>query len=109
MAKLLNITFRNSNGTSEAAQKAAWERAHQIAEWPGLLWKIWIADSAQAIYGGIYCFADEASAIAYINGPIAESIRAIPGVSDFEAQLFEINEPLTAVTRGPVPPASSQS
>jgi hypothetical protein len=102
MAKLVQITFRNPNGASEAAQKAAWERAHQIAEWPGLQWKIWIAEPSQLLYGGIYLFEDENSAIAYLKSPIVDSIQALPGVSDFAAHLFDINSPLTAVTRGPL-------
>jgi len=103
MPKILQITFRNAHGSSEAAQKAAQQRAQQIAEWPGLLWKIWIADPAQSLYGGIYCFADEASATAYLNGPVVDSMQAVPGVSDFQAQLFDINPALTAIDRGPVP------
>lgn len=109
MNKLLQITFRNPNGRSEAAQQAAWERAQQIAEVPGLIWKIWIADPAESIYGGLYLFADEASAIAYLQGPIAANIRAIAGVTDFNSQLFDINPFLTAVTRGPLLPCQSFS
>lgn len=103
MAKILQITFRNPNGSSEVARQAAQQRAQQIAEWPGLLWKIWIADPPQALYGGIYCFEDAASATAYLNSPIADNMRSVPGVTDFQAQLFEINGPFTALNRGPVP------
>jgi hypothetical protein len=102
MSQILQITFRNPNGRSEAAQKAAWERAHQIAAWPGLVWKVWIAQPAAAIYGGVYLFEDESSAQAYLNGPVVASMRSLPGVTDFSAQLFEVNEPLSAITRGPV-------
>jgi hypothetical protein len=102
MSKLLKITFQAPNGPSEAAQKAAWERAHQIAVWPGLIWKIWITETSQSLYGGIYLFSDEASALAYLDSPIADSIRAIPGLSKFETQLFDVNPELSAVTRGPV-------
>ena len=103
MAKILHITFRNPNGGSEVAQQAAQQRAQQIAAWPGILWKIWIADPSQSLYGGIYCFEDEASATAYLNGPVVEGMQAVPGVSDFQAQLFDINNALTAIDRGPVP------
>ncbi|WP_052288621.1 YdhR family protein [Leptolyngbya iicbica] len=102
MSKILQITFRNPNGGSEAAQKAAWERAHQIAAWPGLLWKVWIAQPSEAVYGGLYLFVDEASAQAYLQGPVVAGMRSLPGMSDFSAQLFEVNEPLSAITRGPV-------
>lgn len=107
MTKILQITFRNPQGRSEAAQQAAQQRAQQIAEWPGLLWKIWIADPPQSLYGGIYCFADEASATAYLHSPIVDRMQTVPGVSDFQAQLFDVNSKLTAIDRGPVPlPAS---
>jgi len=109
MTQLLQITFRNANGTSEAAQKAAWERAHQIAAWPGLIWKIWIADPVQARYGGIYLFADEASATAYLNGPVVESMKALPGATEFAAHRFEINKELTAITRGPLPLSQAET
>ncbi len=102
MPKILYITFRNSQGTSAAAQQAAWERAHQIAVWPGLIWKIWIADAAQSLYGGVYLFEDEASATAYINGAIADAIRSLPGVAEFQTQLLDVNPSLTAITRGPL-------
>jgi hypothetical protein len=105
MAQLLYLTFRNPNATSPTAQKAAWDRAHAIAQFPGLVWKIWIADPTQALYGGIYLFTDAASASAYLQSPIVEGIRALPGATDFTAQPFDINEPLTAITRGPLPPA----
>ncbi|MEB3269151.1 MAG: YdhR family protein [Leptolyngbya sp.] len=104
MAKLLHLTFHHPNATSAAAQAAAWERAHAIAQWPGLVWKLWIADPDQTRYGGVYLFADEASAHGYLNGPIVAGIRDLPGVSDFTAQLFDINAPLSALTRGPLPP-----
>lgn len=103
MSKLLQITFCNPDGSSEAAQKAAWERAQQIADCPGLIWKIWMTDPLRSLYGGLYLFEDEASTNAYLEGPIVEGIQAIPGVSNFEAHLFEVNSPLTTVTRGPVP------
>jgi len=109
MAKLLQITFRNSNGSSEAAKQAAWERAHQIAAWPGIIWKIWIADPTQALYGGIYLFADEASVTAYLEGPVVASMKALPGSSEFVAHVFDINDALTAVTRGPLPASQSEA
>ena len=102
MSKILQITFCNANGRSEAAQKAAWERAHQIAVWPGLVWKVWIAQPQVAVYGGLYLFVDEASAQAYLQGPVVASMRSLPGMTDFSTQLFDVNESLSAVTRGPI-------
>ncbi len=102
MSKILQITFRNPNGGSEAAQKAAWERAHQIAIWPGLVWKVWTAQPADVVYGGIYLFEDENSVNDYLQGEVVAGMRSLPGVTDFAAQLFDVNHPLTAATRGPL-------
>jgi hypothetical protein len=102
MPTLLKITFLNPNGTSETSQKKAWERSQQIAVFPGLIWKIWIAEVEQSLYGGIYLFEDESSAQEYLNSSIVQSIKSIPGASNFEAQCFEVNDRLSRVTRGPI-------
>jgi len=102
MLTLLQITFHHPQAQSEAAQRAAWDRAHTIAQWPGLHWKLWIAVPEEAVYGGIYLFADGASAQAYLDGPVVANICAIPGISEVKTQLFAVNEALSAVTRGPM-------
>jgi hypothetical protein len=102
MPTVLKITFQHPNGDSNLAQQNALERAHHIADYPGLLWKIWITDASQSLYGGIYLFADAESAHAYLASPIVEGIRAIPGLSRFDAQLFDVNAPLSTITRGPI-------
>ncbi|MEM6425373.1 MAG: YdhR family protein [Cyanobacteria bacterium P01_D01_bin.128] len=71
-----------------------------MAAWPGLVWKVWIAEPSWSVFGGVYLFADEASAVAYLEGPIVEGIRAIPGVSEFKVERFEVNEKLSKITRG---------
>jgi hypothetical protein len=101
--RLVHIRFRSAQHGSEAAQKAAWERAHAIAQWPGLVWKIWTYDPAGDQVGGTYLFQDPASAEAYLNGPIVASMQAGPGNSDFQATVLAVDVPRSEVTRGPVP------
>lgn len=100
--KLVQITFRNLQGQTKAAQKSAWERAHQIADWPGLIWKIWIYNQEAQLAGGVYLFVDKSSAQAYLKGPIAASLSAAPGVADMVTNLFDVDEARTATTRGPL-------
>lgn len=47
----------------------------------GLLWKIWLMNSADKSAGGIYLFRDARSATAYINGPIVAAARKCPKCS----------------------------
>ena len=67
---------------------------------PGLVWKIWTENATEQTAGGIYLFTDEASAHAYatMHTKRLESF----GVTGIRALYFDVNEPLTATTRGPV-------
>lgn len=101
--RLIQILFRNPQKASEDAQKAAWERAHAIAEWQGLIWKIWTYDPNSDRVGGIYLFRDSKSAEAYLNGPIVASMKSIPGVSEFQTTVLAVDGDRSKVTRGPLP------
>lgn len=105
--KLLLISFDNPNATSEAGQRAAWERAHAIATQPGLIWKLWIRQPNTDRYGGLYLFENEASAEAYLDSEIVAGIRAIPGSANFAIQWFDVNTQLSAITGQPIPAPGS--
>jgi hypothetical protein len=101
--KLLYILFQHPDGASANARVRATERAHQIADWPGLLRKTWIFDSTTQEYGGIYIFRDGESMQAYLDGPIVASMKALPGLKNFQTRIFDINAELSSITRG-LPP-----
>jgi Putative mono-oxygenase ydhR len=88
---------------------AASQAAERIAGVTGLLWKIWIVNEALQEAGGIYLFANEADAHAYVQGPIISSLRQQPFCSNFSAKFFGIAEEITAITRGPLPLMSLSS
>ena len=50
--------------------------ASQIAQVPGLRWKIWLLHGAESRGGDIYLFDDEEAARAYLEGPIVAAIPA---------------------------------
>ena len=52
--------------------------------------------------GGIYLFDDKASAQAFLTGPLITGMMANPVVSNISVKLFDVTDPHTAVTRGPV-------
>jgi hypothetical protein len=74
--------------------------ARLIADTPGLRWKVWTENEATGESGGIYLFDDEASARAYLD----EHTRRLEGfgITGIRARIFDVNEPLTAITRGPL-------
>lgn len=73
--------------------------AESIAREPGLIWKIWTQAPGRA--GGIYLFADRASAEAY-HAMHAARLSA-QGIGPITAEYRSSNAMLTPITRGPVP------
>ncbi len=67
-----------------------------------MIWKIWIVNDGERTAGGIYLFEDEASVIAYLNGPIITAMKSMPVISEFEARIFDIMPEPTRITHGPV-------
>lgn len=72
-----------------------------IAQEPGLIWKIWTENAAEHTAGGIYLFIDEASALAYLHKHTArlESF----GLSNIRSKLFTANLDLSAINHFSVP------
>jgi hypothetical protein len=78
--------------------------AQNIADVPGLVWKVWLMNEAKSEAGGIYLFESRAAAENYIGGPIVAALKASPAVSDISAKLFDVLEEHSAVTRAPLTP-----
>jgi hypothetical protein len=100
MTTLLQIDFPSAGPFGAQMSQAYADLAASIATEPGLLWKIWTENATEQTAGGIYLFADETSAHAYatMHTKRLESF----GVTGIRALYFDVNEPLTATTRGPV-------
>ena len=76
------------------------EIAQSIAQEPGMIWKIWAENEEAHEAGGLYLFQDRASADAYMAMHVPR-LRA-QGFDNIRAKVFDINEPLTRITRGPI-------
>jgi len=98
--KLVQFDFAYSGPFGEDMAKAFDGLARSIPEEPGLLWKIWTENKAEREAGGIYLFADETSARAYITKHTARLKEF--GIANVNAKLFDVNGPLTEITKGPV-------
>ena len=90
--------------------KAEWdarycaETAAPFVSLPGLQWKIWLDDPSDAqLSGGIYLFADRASAQSYPYVPIVARMRANSALSDLQIRIFDVRENMSEITRAPVP------
>lgn len=98
MPTLLQIDFPSEGPFGAQMSEAYAELAASISTEPGLLWKIWTENATDQTAGGIYLFSDEASARAYAD--MHTRRLASFGVTGIRALFFDVNQALTAITRG---------
>ena len=99
MSKLVQFDFKFQGPFGDELTKAMEGLARSINEEPGFIWKIWTENSHTREAGGIYVFSDEPAARAYIEKH-TERLRGF-GITEVNVKLFDINEALTRVTKGP--------
>ena len=78
------------------------EAATIIASVEGLIWKIWVVQKEQFEMGGTYLFANRETAEAYLNHPVIQAVRSNPAVLSNQSQLWDVETPLSALTRAPL-------
>lgn len=100
MSKLLQVDFKMPGKIDPSMANKMQELAESINHEPGLIWKIWTQSSESLLGGGIYLFADESSAQQYLSMHSARLKEM--GISEIRGVVFDINEPLTAINKGPV-------
>ncbi|MGZ8687961.1 MAG: monooxygenase [Gaiellaceae bacterium] len=100
MPTLVQFDFPMQGPWGDEMAAAYRELAELIAAAPGLRWKVWTENSETREGGGIYLFDDDASAAAYVDEHTAR-LQGF-GVTDIRAKTFHVNEPLTAITHGPL-------
>jgi len=100
MRTILQVDFPYEGPFGDEMASAMAELAESIAREPGFLWKIWTENSDTREAGGIYLFEDEGSARAYLDKHTARLKEF--GVSKVNGKLFQVNESLSAIDRGPV-------
>ncbi|HEY3253609.1 MAG TPA: YdhR family protein [Polyangiaceae bacterium] len=64
----------------------------------GLEWKLWVASPAANAAGGIYLFRDEATAAAYVSGPVLAALRSNPQVRDVRVRVYAVDDDLSRRT-----------
>jgi hypothetical protein len=65
---------------------------------PGLEWKLWVASPEARSAGGIYLFRDQASATAYVSGPVIAALRRNPSVGDVHIRVYAVDDDLSRRT-----------
>lgn len=95
---VFEFPFQGPFGTEMEAALA--DLARSIVAEPGFIWKIWTENPAEQVAGGIYVFADQASAVAYIEKH-SKRLEDL-GVRNISSRMYDMNPGLTDITLGPV-------
>jgi hypothetical protein len=69
-----------------------------------MIWKIWTENQSTKEAGGLYLFSDAQSAESYITKH-SERLKGF-GINRVNVKIFDVNLPLTNITKGPFKPES---
>lgn len=100
MNKLLQVDFDFAGPFGQEMSEAMVDLAESINHEPGMIWKIWTESEKSKLGGGIYLFKDETSAKAYLDMHAARLKEM--GVPEVRGVIFDINEPLSVINKGPI-------
>jgi hypothetical protein len=103
--EILIINFSLEGMTDSEYRNLCDEVAPAFAAVPGLVSKVWLADRANGVYGGVYTFENSAALDAHMTSELGQ-VAAIPGLVDISVRRFEVLLEPTAVTRGLAPAAA---
>lgn len=99
MAVILQIDFSMpADSLGDNLTEAARGLAESINQEAGFISKIWTENTETGEAGGIYHFADKASAEAY-QAMHTQRVEAM-GATNIRSRIFAINETLTAINHG---------
>ena len=71
-----------------------------LANVPGLISKIWLADDATNTYGGFYLWKDKAAMQDFMHSDLVKAVVSRPFVKNVSSVDFEVNQGASRITRG---------
>jgi hypothetical protein len=103
--QILIVNFNLDGLSEEDFASSCEELAPAFAAVPGLASKVWLADRAEGIFGGVYAFESEKAVDDYLQSDLFAGIGATPGIVNMSVRRFGVLEGPTRVTRGFAQPA----
>lgn len=93
------ITYRLAAMTDEEYRTLCDELAPAVAELPGQLATVWLADPATGTYGAVYLFSDSAVADAFTESRLFRTVVLHPQLTDMSVRRFTVDETTTRRTQ----------
>lgn len=98
--ELLIVNFTLDGIDEEAYLDLCDQVAPAFAEVPGLVSKVWLADRAEGVYGGVYTFDGGQALDAFLASELFAGVGATPGLANISVRRFGVLDAPTSVTRG---------
>jgi Putative mono-oxygenase ydhR len=99
--KILTTKFNYSIPTEEI-KKIMPEVAPEFSEVPGCSWKIWLINEDHKTAGGVYLFESATELDQFLDSDLAASVMNNPALSNFEVNIFGIEEKASLITDAPL-------
>lgn len=99
MAVIMYVDFPHSGPFGEEMAKQMKDLANSINDEPGVVWKIWTQNESDKTAGGVYVFDNRANAEKYLAMHTERLSQW--GYSDIRGRIFEVNEELSKINKGP--------
>ena len=103
--QILIVNFNLDGLSEEDFANSCDELAPAFAAVPGLTSKVWLADHAEGIYGGVYTFESDQAVDDFLASDLFAGVGATPGLVNISVRRFGILDGPTRVTRGLAQPA----
>ena len=103
--QILIVNFNLDGLSEEEFASSCDELAPAFAAVPGLASKVWLADRAEGIFGGVYTFESEKAVDDFLQSELFVGVGSTPGLVNISVRRFGVLEGPTRVTRGWAQPA----
>jgi heme-degrading monooxygenase HmoA len=94
------VTFHLKDLPEEAYRQACDQMAPAIADVPGLISKVFLANAATNTYGGVYTWRDRDAMESFQASDIFQGVLANPNLVDVRSDEFGVLEEPTRIARG---------
>lgn len=98
-AQLITYQLRDIS-QAEYLKRMVEPDAPVLANVPGLLSKVWLADTEKNAFGGFYLWEDRTAMEAFMHSDLVKAVVSRPFVQNVSSVDFEVNENASAITRG---------
>ena len=98
-AQLITYQLRNISQADYLKQMVEPD-APVLANVPGLISKVWLADEEKNSFGGFYLWENKAAMEAFMHSDLVKAVVSRPFVQNVSSVDFGVNEQASSTTRG---------